>query len=96
MKTKFIYAAIVAGSLYFGFVLNSQNVSAAATPDPDPGGPPIGKQVEITVISWPLRQTPLKINGSLVAMQPDWVVVNEGNYDQWIPASKVMIIRASK
>lgn len=97
MKTKFIYAAMVAGALYVGFLVNTQKIVAAATPHPDPGAAPVGKQVEIAVISWPLStQTVLRINGSLVDMQPDWIVVNEGNYDHWIPAEKVVAMRVWK
>ena len=97
MKTKLIYAVTVAGALCVGSLLNSEKAAAAAAPGVDPGAPPIGKIVDITVIAWPLGTQPvLKINGTLVAMQSEWIVVNEGTYDHWIPTAKVMSMRVSK
>lgn len=96
MKTNLIYAATVAGALCVGFLINPEKAAAAA-PAPDAGSPPIGKTVDVTVISWPLStQTALKINGTLVALQSNWVVVAEGTYEHWIPAEKVLDMRASK
>ncbi|MEO5916005.1 MAG: hypothetical protein ABIS50_17350 [Luteolibacter sp.] len=97
MKTNLIYAAVVGGALCVGFLMNTEKVAAAAAPGSDPGAPPIGKLVDVTVITWPLSTQPaFKINGTLIAMQPNWLVVNEGNYDHWIPTDKVMDIKAAK
>ncbi|MEO5716889.1 MAG: hypothetical protein ABIT37_25640 [Luteolibacter sp.] len=97
MKTNLIYAASVGGALCVGFLMNTEKVTAAAAPGPDPGASPIGRLVDVTLISWPLSTQPAyKINGTLITMQPEWLVVNEGNYDHWIARDKVMEMKASK
>lgn len=34
--------------------------------------------------------------GVLVRMDHEWVVLRDGNYDNWIPRGKVLLLRASR
>lgn len=94
---KLLLAIALSGALSTGFLIHSAKAAGATAPPPGAGTPPLGKMVDITLVAWPLStQVTEKINGTLVAMQSDWIVVAEGTYEQWIPTEKVMVMRASK
>ena len=97
MKTNLIYLIALAGVLCTGFLINSDKVAAAPVPSPGAGTPPIGKVVDVTLVAWPLStQVTEKINGTLISMQSDWIIVAEGSYEHWIPTAKVMEMKASR
>jgi len=37
----------------------------------------------------------ITLKGSMISMTSDWVVLKDGNYQNWIPREKVVFIRAS-
>lgn len=48
----------------------------------------------------PLRASgfyaPNTTEGTLVRLDADWVVLRDGNYDNWIPRNKVLLLRSSR
>jgi len=97
MKTIFICAIAVVGALCPGVLIHSDKADAAQVTTPGAGTPPIGKVVDVTLVAWPLStQTTEKVNGTLVSMQSDWIIVADGSYEHWIPAGKVMEMKASR
>ncbi len=64
---------------------------------------PIGQRCVVTLdlqINLPLLPKGLSsdgtIEGFLVSVNADWVVLKDGNYENWIPRDKVLLMRASR
>ncbi len=61
------------------------------------GTPPLGRQVDIHMVAWPLSTVETnKVVGTLIAMTDQWIIVKEGSDENWIPRDKVMLMKASK
>ena len=61
------------------------------------GTPPLGRQVEIHMVAWPLSTVETnKVGGTLIAMTDQWIIVKEGSDENWVPREKVMLMKASK
>jgi hypothetical protein len=59
--------------------------------------PPLGRQVEIHMVAWPLSTAVAnKVEGTLVAMTDQWIIVKEGSDESWVPREKVLLMKASK
>lgn len=97
MKYKSVYvlglvALVVASWSITGFRAKAQTPGSVAV-----GTPPLGRQVEIHLVAWPLSNTEAnKIGGTLIAMTDQWIIVKEGSDENWIPREKVMFMKASK
>lgn len=37
-----------------------------------------------------------KVEGDLVSVNPEWIVLKDGNYENWVPRDKVLYLRASR
>ena len=86
-------AAVVAISL--SFVGN--HAEAQTPPRSSAGTPPIGRLVEIHLVAWPLSTTDAgKVGGTLISMTDQWIIVQDGTFEIWLPKDKVMSIRASR
>jgi hypothetical protein len=70
----------------------------AQTSTPAPvGSPPLGRRVEIQMVAWPLTTAiSNKVEGTLLAMTDQWIIVKEGSDESWVPREKVMLMKASK
>ena len=86
-------AALVAVSWSVtGFRAEAQTPGSIAV-----GTPPLGRQVEIHMVAWPLSTVEVnKVGGTLIAMTDQWIIVKEGSDENWIPREKVMLMKASK
>ena len=61
------------------------------------GTPPLGRQVEIQMVAWPLSTgVANKVEGTLIAMTDQWIIVKGGSDESWVPREKVMLMKASK
>jgi len=61
------------------------------------GAPPLGRQVQILMVAWPLSTAVAnKVEGTLMAMTDQWIVVKDGSDESWVPREKVMLMKASK
>ena len=69
----------------------------AQTPAPAAGMPPIGRSVDIQMVVWPFSTAVAgKVQGTLVAMTDQWIVVKQGSDENWLPRDKVMTMKVSK
>jgi hypothetical protein len=86
-------AAVVAVSWSItGFRAEAQTPGSIAA-----GTPPLGRQVEIQMVAWPLSTAVAnKVEGTLVAMTDQWIIVKEGSDESWVPREKVLLMKASK
>jgi hypothetical protein len=86
-------AAVVAVSWgVSGFRAEAQTpVSTAA------GTPPLGRQVVIQMVAWPISTAVANnVEGTLIAMTDQWIIVKGGSDENWVPREKVMLMKASK
>jgi hypothetical protein len=37
-----------------------------------------------------------KVEGVLLQMSPDWVILKDGNYENWVPQDKILYFRISR
>ena len=86
-------AAVVAVSWSLtGFRAEAQTSGTATA-----GSPPLGRQVAVQMVIWPFSTGVVaKVEGTLVALTDQWVVVKEGTDENWLPREKVMYMKASK
>jgi len=86
-------AAVVAVSWSItGFRAEAQTPVAAPA-----GTPPVGRQVTVQMVIWPFSTGVVaKVEGTLVAMTDQWIVVKDGSDENWLPRDKVMGMKASK
>ena len=86
-------AAVVAVSWSIaGFRAEAQTPESIAV-----GTPPLGRQVEIHMVAWPLSTAVAnKVEGTLIAMTDQWIIVKQGSDESWVPREKVMLMKASK
>jgi len=98
VKTPIIctLSLIAVGLLYCGST-GGRAESLTADTAGKPGTPPIGLLVEVRLISWPLATADAgKVQGKLVAMTDQWLVVASGSDEFWLPKDKVMAMKASR
>lgn len=97
MKTKLAMAMglLAAGMIWF---YSAGSPAAGQTgSQSSPGTPPVGRIVDVTVVSWPLTTaSPSKVSGTLVAMTDKWIIVAAGNQEVWVPIEKVLYVMASR
>jgi hypothetical protein len=49
------------------------------------------------MVAWPLSTAVAnKVEGTLVAMTDQWIIVKEGSDESWVPREKVLLMKASK
>jgi hypothetical protein len=86
-------AAVVAVSWWIvGFRAEAQTPGVTAA-----GSPPLGRQVQIQMVTWPISTVLVnKVEGTLIAMTDQWIIVKEGSDESWVPREKVMLMKASK
>jgi hypothetical protein len=75
----------------------SQQATAQTRVAQAAGSPPIGKIVKIDLVAWPLTtQVAGEVKGTLLSMTSDWVVIQDGSYEHWVPKEKVLTMHASR
>ena len=91
---------IVLGILACAALYLAAPVGHAEDPKPDRpplGTPPIGKLVDVMLVAWPLNTGNAgKVSGTLVAMSDQWIIVESGSQETWVPKEKVMTMTASR
>jgi hypothetical protein len=87
------FAAVVVVSWWItGFSAEAQTPGTTVV-----GTPPLGRQVEIQMVAWPLSTAVAnKVEGTLMAMTDQWIIVKGGSDESWVPREKVMLMKASK
>ena len=62
------------------------------------GTPPVGRLVDILMVAWPASTVPVgnNVKGKLLAMTDQWLIVESGNMEIWVPKEKVMTMTASR
>jgi len=86
------------GAAWLSIVMWSASANRAEAQTPQAAGtPPVGRIVELTLVAWPASTAPAaKVNGKLLAMTDQWIIVADGTYEVWVPKDKVMTMRASR
>ena len=60
---------------------------------------PEGRDI-LTPVNEPLRKTGLRpegtVEGTLLEINDQWVILKDGSYENWIPTDKVLLIRVSR
>ena len=91
---------IVLGILACGALYLAVPVGHAEAPNPvrpPLGTPPLGKPVDVVLVAWPLNTGNAgKVSGTLVAMTDQWIIVESGSQETWVPKEKVMTMTASR
>jgi len=110
MKTRFLLG--LAGAVALGgFLLTWPAIGQPATP-PAPKTSveiPVGSECVVTVEmqTWmsitPVKPDPISgfhpdytLRGKVVHWGPDWVVLKDGTYENWISRDKVLSVRVSR
>lgn len=70
----------------------------AQTPGAAPAvAPPVGRQVVVRMVLWPYStDVSAKVEGILIGMSDQWIIVKDGSDENWLSRDKVMFIKASK
>lgn len=98
MKTIIVSSLGILAALVIGMNITADaqsqqgNLSRAMS-----GAAPIGAICEVQVIAsaYDASSGKFTFRGNLVTLGPEWVVLKEGNYQNWIPREKVVFIKAS-
>jgi len=86
---------IAVGFLYCGST-GGRAESLTADNAGKPGTPPIGLMVELRLAQSITTADGGKVQGTLVAMTDQWIVVGSGSDEFWVPKEKVTLMKASR
>jgi len=86
---------LTVGFLYCG-PIGGRAQSVAADNTGKPGTPPIGLPVELRLVQSITTADGGKVQGTLVAMTDQWIVVASGSDEFWVPKDKVGLMKASR
>jgi hypothetical protein len=109
MKTKIALSVILAAAATFALMDRPYAAADTTTAKPEVALPlDLECVVSIENQAWMANlptQTPgassgfradFTIQGKLIQLSPDWVVIKDGTYENWISRDKVVNIRASR
>jgi hypothetical protein len=89
-----LLAAVVISSNFIGDRAEAQPPVAESSR----GTPPIGNEVEVTLVAWAPESASQekKFSGKLLLMNQEWLVIQEGTFENWLPRERVFFLKASK
>ena len=101
MKSKIpslVIAAAVLTAAAFTMLPEKAHAQSGSRYTAAPGTPPIGRLCEVNVIASVMSQRTeiQKVSGTLLAMTDQWIVLQEGTFENWVPREKVVTLRASR
>lgn len=97
MRTKLSWVVGVAVAVVVYFVVPQQSSQAQTGAPQIPGSSPVGLQVNVTLVAWPLSTAEAgRVNGTLLSMTGEWLVVKDGSVEHWIPREKLLTMKASR
>lgn len=97
MKTILLSGSGILAAAILYFHVGTQPAQAQSGQRSSPGTPPVGRLVDVQLIAWPISTVAAyKVSGTLVAMTDQWIIVEAGNQEVWVPKEKVMTMTASR
>ena len=81
------------------FSLNERVDAQPSNPSaPAPGAPPVGLVCEVKVLATVVSHKTeiIQVNGTLLSMRDEWIVLQDGTDEIWVPREKVITLRASR